>query len=612
MSNFVVSARKYRPQKFKEVVGQDHVVGALESALKANKLPHAFLFCGPRGVGKTTCARILARTLNCTDLQNGTEPCGQCESCQSFEKNASFNIFELDAASYNSVEDIRLLNEQVRVPPQSGRYKTYIIDEVHMLSKSAFNAFLKTLEEPPSYAIFILATTEKHKILPTILSRCQVYDFRRIQVKDMVSHLETIAGQEGIDAERDGLVVISEKSDGALRDALSLFDRMASVSDNHITYKSVIGNLNLLDYDVFFKTVDACLREDVRDVLLLFDNVLKNGFEGDTFLDGLADHLRDLLVCKDPKTLALLDHSDHLKERYQNQAELASTSYIFSALNLINEADLNYPMVRNKRLQVEMALAKICFLNRLVSGDPFISEKKTADHTISTDQSEEETTQTVADAGPLQQKNQNDPPPAADLEADESLKTTARESKKKAPATDRIPAAKPVLPAGTPPSGKTPFRKKRSIPQVKPIAELQKDLKIAEAEARQNSLELNTENLSKWWDEYRSGITSAVINTALSGSEIDLDQSLVIITVPSKASKARLQEMNNLLSDLRQAFHSAAIQLSVEVNEDPEAEEARKPRKPLTNKEKYEKLVASNPNVDDLRKSLDLIIDHDE
>jgi len=313
MSKYVVSALKYRPRRFDDVVGQPHIVNTLKSAVQTNQLAHAYLFCGPRGVGKTTCARILARVINCENLQNGTDPCGKCAMCVSFDNQASFNIFELDAASHNSVESMRSLTEQVRYQPQHGKYKVYIIDEAHMLTQQAFNAFLKTLEEPPPYAIFILATTEKHKILPTVLSRCQVFDFRRITVKDMVTHLEKIAEREGVTVERDALVTIAQKSDGALRDSLSLFDRLASAADKHLTYQSVIQNLNVLDYDIYFQIADACLREDVRDVLLLYDKVIMGGFEGDTFLDGLASHYRDLLVCRDPATLALQDHSEELK-----------------------------------------------------------------------------------------------------------------------------------------------------------------------------------------------------------------------------------------------------------------------------------------------------------
>ena len=316
MSQFVVSARKYRPQRFDEVVGQEHVSKTLKNALQNDKLAHAFLFCGPRGVGKTTCARILAKVLNCENRTTDFEACNKCGSCTAFNGNSSFNINELDAASNNSVEHIRGLIEQVRFQPQQGQYKIFIIDEVHMLSQQAFNAFLKTLEEPPPYAIFILATTEKHKIIPTILSRCQIFDFKRIQIPRMVEHLQHICQEEGIDADKDALHIIGQKADGALRDALSIFDRMTSVAGKKIDYDSVIENLNVLDYDYYFRVVDGMLTEDTANVLLIFDEIFKKGFDPDIFINGLAEHLRNLLVCKDAKTLELLETSESLKKRY--------------------------------------------------------------------------------------------------------------------------------------------------------------------------------------------------------------------------------------------------------------------------------------------------------
>ena len=378
MSKFIVSARKYRPQRFDSVVGQEHVSMTLKNALQNDQLAHAFLFCGPRGVGKTTCARILAKVINCQNKTDDYEACNECGSCKAFNENASFNITELDAASNNSVEHIRALIEQVRFQPQQGSYKVFIIDEVHMLSQQAFNAFLKTLEEPPPYAIFILATTEKHKIIPTILSRCQIFDFRRIQVPSMIAHLQGICQAEEIDADKDALHIVAQKADGALRDALSIFDRMVSFSGKKITYEDVINNLNVLDYDYFFKIVDAFLIEDVSSVLLTFDDILRKGFESDLFINGLADHLRNLLVCKDEKTLSLLEVSDSLRARYAQQAGKSPSSFVLSALNLANECDVAYRMARNKRLHVEMAIIKMVFLNRAieiqVSGGGEVSE----------------------------------------------------------------------------------------------------------------------------------------------------------------------------------------------------------------------------------------------
>lgn len=364
MDNFVVSARKYRPVTFESIVGQRHITGTLKNAIKNNQLAQAFLFCGPRGVGKTTCARILAKTINCTNLQSDTEACGICDSCRAFQNGNSFNVHELDAASNNSVDDIRNLIEQVRIPPQAGRYKIYIIDEVHMLSQAAFNAFLKTLEEPPPYAIFILATTEKHKILPTILSRCQIFDFNRIQVDDMTHHLEFIAQKEHINYEADGLHIIAQKADGGLRDALSMFDQIVSFSGGkEITYKLVIDNLNILDYDYYFRLTDYILGENTPQSLLILNEILANGFDGYHFISGLANHFRNLLVGKDASTLKLMEVSENIRKKYEQQAQQVSVSFLVSALNLANQCDLNYKLSKNQRLQVELALIKMCHIN---------------------------------------------------------------------------------------------------------------------------------------------------------------------------------------------------------------------------------------------------------
>ncbi|WP_294476994.1 DNA polymerase III subunit gamma/tau [uncultured Bacteroides sp.] len=362
MENYIVSARKYRPSTFESVVGQRALTTTLKNAIATQKLAHAYLFCGPRGVGKTTCARIFAKTINCMTPTADGEACNQCESCVAFNEQRSYNIHELDAASNNSVDDIRQLVEQVRIPPQIGRYKVYIIDEVHMLSASAFNAFLKTLEEPPRHAIFILATTEKHKILPTILSRCQIYDFNRISVDDTVNHLSYVASKESITAEPEALNVIALKADGGMRDALSIFDQVVSFTGGNITYKSVIDNLNVLDYEYYFRLTDCFLENRVSDALLLFNDVLNKGFDGSHFITGLSSHFRDLLVSKDPATLPLLEVGASIRQRYQEQAQKCPLPFLYRAMKLCNECDLNYRISKNKRLLVELTLIQVAQL----------------------------------------------------------------------------------------------------------------------------------------------------------------------------------------------------------------------------------------------------------
>ena len=359
MENYIVSARKYRPDTFETVVSQKSLTTTLKNAIHSGKLAHAYLFCGPRGVGKTTCARIFAKTINCTNPTENGEPCNQCESCQSFNQQRSYSIYELDAASNNSVEDIRSLNEQVRIPPQVGKYKVYIIDEVHMLSQAAFNAFLKTLEEPPAHAIFILATTEKHKIIPTILSRCQIYDFSRIEAGDIIAHLQGIANKEGINCEYEALRIIAQKSDGCMRDALSLFDQMASFTQGDLTYTKVIDSLNVLDYEYYFRLTDFIIEKKASKCLLLFNEILNKGFEGNIFIEGAASHFRDLLVNSDQATAELFEGSSELRNRYIEQAKRCTPKMLFKAIRLCSDCSLNYRTSRNKRLHVELALIEL-------------------------------------------------------------------------------------------------------------------------------------------------------------------------------------------------------------------------------------------------------------
>jgi DNA polymerase III subunit gamma/tau len=376
MENFIVSARKYRPATFDMVVGQDSITNTLKNAIKSNHLAQTYLFCGPRGVGKTTCARIFAKTINCSNLKDNYEACNICESCLSFNTLRSFNIHELDAASNNKVDDIRSLTDQVRIPPQIGKYSIYIIDEVHMLSSSAFNAFLKTLEEPPSHAIFILATTEKHKIIPTILSRCQIFDFNRIKIEDIVNRLMYVAKNEAINTEEEALHIIAQKADGALRDALSIFDQIVSFSGKTVTYKNVIENLNILDFEYYFSCIDGALQGDISSVLLTFNEILEKGFDGHNFVSGLNSHLRNLLVSKDEVTIRLLEATLSVKQRYLNQTERCSLDFLYKALEIGSTCDLSFVSSKNPRLHVELALIRLCRLN---SVGEILNEKKKYD-----------------------------------------------------------------------------------------------------------------------------------------------------------------------------------------------------------------------------------------
>ncbi len=376
MDGFIVSARKYRPARFADVIGQPQVTLTLKNAIRQNQVAQAFLFCGPRGVGKTTCARILAKVLNCENPTSDIEACNECSACVSFNQNASFNIHELDAASNNSVDDIRALIDQVRFAPQQGKWKIYIIDEVHMLSAAAFNAFLKTLEEPPSYAIFILATTEKHKIIPTILSRCQIFDFNRIKTEDAAAYLREIASKENINANDEALHLIAQKADGAMRDALSMFDRLAVFENNDISYQSAVENLNVLDYDYFFKVTDSFLAKDINGILLTYDQIIKKGFEGENFIQGLAEHIRNLIMASNKETVVILDVSESLKQRYMAQAMYVSFSFMLNALNMIHDADARYKQARNKRLLVELLLIKLCHLKEYMESGAQVEVKK--------------------------------------------------------------------------------------------------------------------------------------------------------------------------------------------------------------------------------------------
>ena len=585
MGKFVVSARKYRPNRFLDVVGQEHVSQTLKNALQNDHLAHAFLFCGPRGVGKTTCARILAKVLNCTNLTAEKEPCNECESCTSFNKNNSFNIVELDAASNNSVEHIRALNEQVRFQPQQGEYKVFIIDEVHMLSQAAFNAFLKTLEEPPAHAIFILATTEKHKIIPTILSRCQIFDFKRIQVKRIVDHLQNICNQEGIQAEEDALHIIAQKADGALRDALSIFDRIVSYSGDSIKYADVISNLNVLDHDYFFKFVDAMLVEDMSQVLLLFNEVLDKGFEGDIFINGLSEHLRDLLVCKDKESLALLECSDNLRTRYMNQANTASSSFLLSALQLSTSADVGYKQARNKRLLVEVMLMKISNLSSLleasITGQVLVSEKKNSN---SVELSPVEEVKSIDKVNIVEQK-------------DEETASKTQPTEIETPSNPEVEAPKPKK-----------KNVKLSIGNLSSLETLDKEVEQVKTKKFRSVEEISLEDVSKYWGIYTEKVESDIIKQSLKGAVLSLYNNFLNIKVASNLQRADIEKEKDLMIFIRESLNVKDLQLKIEV--EAKAQDTKPViKKNLTVKERYLQMREVNPKLTALQKRFSLMPD---
>jgi DNA polymerase-3 subunit gamma/tau len=607
VDNFIVSARKYRPATFETVVGQQHITNTLKNAIKNNQLAQAFLFCGPRGVGKTTCARILAKTINCTNLQPNGEACGECDSCRAFQNGNSFNVHELDAASNNSVDDIRSLIEQVRIPPQAARYKVYIIDEVHMLSQAAFNAFLKTLEEPPNYAIFILATTEKHKILPTILSRCQIFDFNRIKVDDMAGHLANIAQKENITYENDGLHIIAQKADGGLRDALSMFDQIVSFSGGNVTYRSVIDNLNILDYDYYFSVTEKLLSEDSAQTLLLFDEILGKGFDGAHFISGLSEHFRNLLVGKDTSTIKLLEVSETIKTRYLQQSQAASVSFLLSAMNIANQCDISYKLSKNQRLQVELALLKMSNLLSIFNLATMPAVENVA-----------------APNGELKKKpdtSVNNTPPAATV-ADEM--SVARDN----PVTynkGTPPATAPVAHEVADVKPEPPAEKQRVfIPNVHSAAtsvkipslkDLGKQVEEAALEEEDPYLK-GTDKESFTIDEFLQLWTNHGAKLKLEGKAATLYTIFTSVTpivlgpesfevpVSNKVQEVAFRdERPYLLNFLRTALKNFSIEVNARVDEQTVA------RRPYTAMEKFQHMAAKNPQLIDLKNKFNLDFD---
>ncbi|WP_316794543.1 DNA polymerase III subunit gamma/tau [Pedobacter frigoris] len=613
MENFIVSARKYRPATFETVVGQHHITGTLKNAIKNNQLAQAFLFCGPRGVGKTTCARILAKTINCTNLTADQEACGTCDSCVSFQTGHSFNFHELDAASNNSVDDIRSLIDQVRIPPQAGKYKIYIIDEVHMLSANAFNAFLKTLEEPPSYAIFILATTEKHKILPTILSRCQIFDFNRIQVDDISGHLNKIAQRENISVEADGLHIIAQKADGGLRDALSMFDQIVSYTNKNLTYKSVIDNLNILDYDYYFKLTQYLNTTDVSNSLILFDEILNNGFDGNNFINGLASHLRNLLVAKDPQTTKLLEVSENIKQKYITQSQQTPVSFILTALNLANQCDLNYKNSKNQRLQVELSLIKMCHI-------PSVLQLAQPNANSATDEDQIKKKTNLSSAVPskpaVQEPVNNITSIPVNL-AETTPKITQQENRPAPvvpqPITDQ-PKNTPSIPLTTPaPTAKIALNNSSNTKISTLIPSLTDLEKRAEEEENDGPKYITGEareaftyeQLMFYWNQYANKAkedNKINVYTLLTSSDPILDSpEEITVHVEHKIQEGQLQdEMIDFLNFLRPRLKN--FHLIIKSKQVARAIVNRL----YTNVEKYQYLIEKNPKLEEMRKRFNL------
>jgi DNA polymerase III subunit gamma/tau len=589
MDKFIVSARKYRPQNFATVVGQPHITTTLKNAIKNNQLAHAFLFCGPRGVGKTTCARILAKTINCEHRTPDGEACNTCNSCISFNEGTSMNIHELDAASNNSVDDIRTLVEQVRFAPQAGRYKVYIIDEVHMLSSSAFNAFLKTLEEPPPYAIFILATTEKHKILPTILSRCQIFDFKRITANDTVEHLQEIADKENIKTETAALQVIAQKSEGCMRDALSILDKIVSFTNSEVTYKNTLEHLNILDADYYFRLMDNLQQQDLAGAMLLYDDINRKGFEGDLVLEGFAEFIRNLLVCKDERAASLLEVVETFRSKYYTVAKQIPLSYLVSALNILNESQINYKAARNKRLHLELALIKLCYLQQALqmSGDA-MGKKKPGEAAIGF-----KVTPIRAAAAP--KEKQEVKKPAAPVAA--APEETISEAKLiiETPKPELKPASQPAT------SGK-----------LSSLDKIRRQVSIANGNEPALTKNLTEEELHQVWGLFQQLLRDNK-NSAVQGfqiSELRLkDEKSFEIVAPDKLSQRFIEgERLQLLEFIQQHFNNRQISFIILLEE--RQIETAPVDVPLSRKQQYFKIIEQYPLVKELKDRLNLELDY--
>lgn len=605
MDSFVVSARKYRPITFDSVVGQKAITSTLQNAIRTNTLAQAFLFCGPRGVGKTTCARIMAKTINCMNPTADMEACDECESCRSFNNSNSFNIYELDAASNNSVDDIRNLVDQVRIPPQVGRYKVYIIDEVHMLSSAAFNAFLKTLEEPPAYAKFILATTEKHKIIPTILSRCQIFDFKRITVDDISQHLQNIAVKEGVVAEEEALNIVAQKADGALRDALSIFDQMVSFSGKNITYKDVINNLNVLDYDYYFRMVDYILNKDNNSILLLLNNVVENGFDIQHFIQGLASHLRNLLLGRDEKLVELMEVSRQLRSRYVEQSQRCSQYFLLKTLDLANQCDLSFRNSNNKRLHLEICLMKMCYVEgqqSAVSRQPMANSQQP---TVSNQQSVANRPQSV----PTPTQTQMPAPTSSQVQQPQVQRPTANVQQ---PAVSNQQSAVGSQQSAVGSQQSTASSQQPSAVRLGRLGRPGTISITAEEPKKQEVVEevwnnpFSQEQLISAWNSFveKHQNVSPVFVAGIKNAEPTIaSPSVVTFSIDNILVVKDQSNMYALHEHLKNALHNNQFVLKEVVLEKPKEVVL------YTDKQKFEKMTEDNPIVNDIKESLGLRLD---
>lgn len=633
MENFIVSARKYRPQNFNTVVGQSHITTTLKNAIRHNQLAHAFLFCGPRGVGKTTCARILAKTINCLHQTPEGEACNTCSSCVSFDAGSSMNIHELDAASNNSVEDIRSLVEQVRFAPQAGKYKVYIVDEVHMLSTSAFNAFLKTLEEPPSYAIFILATTEKHKILPTILSRCQIFDFKRITTNDTVEHLQEIVDKEGIVADKASLQVIAQKSEGCMRDSLSILDKIVSFTNGEVTYQNTLEHLNILDHDYYFKLLESLMAQDMAGAILLYDEINRKGFEGDMVLNGFAEFIRNILVCKDVRAIQLLDVVEGMQEKYKSVATSVSAGYLVSALNILNEAEVNFKMARNKRLHVELTIIKLNFLQQAIElsmQEGSLVKKKRVDGPIAIKYKPIKQIQ-------FRQPDNNAPSKASvgKVYIEEKKETVVGQTVQSSPINHTPIVTDTLIPA---------IQNKTNVPQVTAEVSVNRNVRenqSAEASVPASSpamasrgslldtlrnkygdrytiqtvidpIPLTIETLQVYWDNFTDKLkeeNKVSQGNAYSNAYLEIiDENTFTIRVDSALQQKFIeQEKSFLLEYLQRHYHNNLISFSFEMSNNDKDEIPRTQQ--MNSKERFERIAEKYPLLRKLKDNLKLELD---